>query len=95
LAALHYDPQPLPPDRLERLRGVLCVVLVERSDMKLEIYEARRGLALRKQWRWRVRAANGRIISMSSEGYNNRADLMRGIEITAQAIRQGQPGARA
>ena len=61
----------------------------------VEIYEARRGLALRKQWRWRVRAANGRIISMSSEGYNNRADLMRGIEITAQAIRQESPAPRA
>ena len=44
----------------------------------IEIYEARRGLALRKQWRWRIRATNGRIVANGGEGYNNRADLLRG-----------------
>lgn len=52
----------------------------------IEIYEARRGLALRKQWRWRIVAKNGRVIAVSSEGYNNRADLMRGLEIAKEAL---------
>jgi uncharacterized protein YegP (UPF0339 family) len=41
-----------------------------------EVYPARPGLLLRKQWRWRLRAANGRIIATSGEGYNNRQDCL-------------------
>ena len=52
----------------------------------VEIYEARRGVALRKQWRWRIVAKNGRIVAVSSEGYNNRADLMRSLEIVKEAV---------
>lgn len=52
----------------------------------IEIYEARRGLALRKQWRWRIVAKNGRIVANSGEGYNNRADLMRALEIVKEAL---------
>lgn len=51
-----------------------------------EIYEARRGLALRKQWRWRIRAANGRIVANGGEGYNNRSDLLRALEIVKEAL---------
>jgi uncharacterized protein len=36
--------------------------------------------------RWRVRAANGRIVADSAEGYRKRADCDRGAGITAQAI---------
>lgn len=52
----------------------------------VEIYEARRGLSFRKQWRWRIIAKNGRIVAVSSEGYNNRADLERGLEIVREAL---------
>lgn len=52
----------------------------------VEIYEARRGLALRKQWRWRARAANGRVVANSGEGYNNRADLERALEVVKEAL---------
>lgn len=52
----------------------------------IEIYEARRGLALRKQWRWRIRAANGRIVANGGEGYNNRSDLLRALEIVKEAL---------
>lgn len=55
--------------------------------MRLEIYEGRRGLSLRKQWRWRVVAGNGRIVAHGGEGYNNRADALRGVEIVRQALR--------
>ena len=37
-----------------------------------EIYRDVRG-----EYRWRVRAANGRIVADSSEGYENRADCAR------------------
>lgn len=52
----------------------------------VEVYEARRGLSRRKQWRWRIRAANGRIVANGGEGYNNRADLLRGLEIVRGAL---------
>lgn len=28
----------------------------------------------RKEWRWRIKASNGRIIASSSEGYKNKKD---------------------
>ncbi|WP_281954647.1 YegP family protein [Pseudophaeobacter arcticus] len=33
------------------------------------------------EWRWRYVAANGNIISVSSEGYHNKSDCRRGIDI--------------
>jgi len=38
---------------------------------RIEIYAGRRGLHVRRQWRWRWVAANGNILGVSSEGYNN------------------------
>ena len=32
-------------------------------------------------WRWRYKASNGNIIADSGEGYRNKADCLRGIEI--------------
>ena len=29
-----------------------------------------------KEWRWRIRATNGRIIGASTEGYKNRLDCV-------------------
>ena len=37
-------------------------------DLKATIYQDRRG-----EWRWRIRAGNGRILAVASEGYINRA----------------------
>ena len=42
---------------------------------KLEIYRDRRG-----EWRWRLRASNGRIVADSGEGYRRRASMLHGIE---------------
>ena len=47
--------------------------------MTFEIYTSR-SVTLRKQWRWRLRAANGRIIATSGEGYHNRADMLAIID---------------
>jgi uncharacterized protein len=34
-----------------------------------------------KEWRWRLRAANHRIIADSGEGYQNRADCLHAIDL--------------
>jgi uncharacterized protein YegP (UPF0339 family) len=33
------------------------------------------------QWRWHLKAGNGRIIADSGEGYNNEQDCLDGIEL--------------
>ena len=33
------------------------------------------------QWRWRLEAANNKIIASSGEGYHNKADCKHGIEL--------------
>ena len=33
------------------------------------------------EWRWTLYASNGRKVADSGEGYHNRADCLRGIEI--------------
>lgn len=52
--------------------------------MKFEVY-SRRGLSLRRQWYWRLRASNGRIIATSAEGYVDRRDAYHGIGLVQQA----------
>lgn len=58
-------------------------------DGILEFYKSRRGLRLRTQWRWRVIAANGEILSGSSESYDNRGDAVEAAEMTAEIILHG------
>lgn len=38
------------------------------------------------QFRWRLRAANGRIVGDSGEGYSTRANARRAAESARQAI---------
>jgi uncharacterized protein len=33
------------------------------------------------EWRWTYEASNGKTIAVSSEGYKNRADCQRGIDL--------------
>jgi uncharacterized protein YegP (UPF0339 family) len=42
--------------------------------MKFEIYKDKNG-----EWRWRIKAANGKIIADSSEGYKNKQDAINMI----------------
>ena len=39
--------------------------------MKYEMY---RDDSIKREWRWRLRAANGNIIAVSGEGYANKGD---------------------
>jgi uncharacterized protein YegP (UPF0339 family) len=43
-------------------------------------YEVYRSGWIRKEWRWRF-ISNGRTIAVSSEGYKNYLDCLRGIEL--------------
>lgn len=46
--------------------------------MKFEVYKDKR-----KEWRWRLRASNGKILAVSSEGYSKRThalEMMRVIQ---------------
>lgn len=60
----------------------------EEQGMKFEIYrEGGRSLLAQAvgDWRWRLRADNGRIIATSGEGYQNKADCLHGIELVTSA----------
>lgn len=46
----------------------------------------RLGLRRRTQYRWRVKAANGRIIATSGEGYNNIGDLWHAVRAVTDAL---------
>ena len=37
------------------------------------------------EYRWRLKAANGRIVAESGEGYGNRADCEHGIRLVREA----------
>lgn len=37
------------------------------------------------QYRWRLKAINGRIIADSGEGYHNRADCLAGIDLVKKS----------
>jgi uncharacterized protein YegP (UPF0339 family) len=45
---------------------------VSETRFKAEIYRD-----ARKEFRWRVRAPNGRVVADGAEGYRNRADCVR------------------
>ncbi len=59
--------------------------------MTFELY--RSGL-ISREWRWRLRARNGRIVA-TGEGYRHRVDAFNAIELirveAPQAIIKGEP----
>jgi len=50
-----------------------------------QLYRSR----FKREWRWRFKAANHRIVATSGEGYKNRQDCLDAIEI----VRKSSPGA--
>lgn len=46
--------------------------------MRFQLFQASNG-----DWRWRLLAANGRVIADSGEGYRSKADAQHGIELVA------------
>jgi uncharacterized protein len=43
------------------------------------------------QWRWRMRAGNGRVVADSGEGYRNLADCQHGLELIREWGWQTRP----
>lgn len=41
--------------------------------------------AVRRQWRWRLRAANGRILATSGESFHNRGDCLASVRLVRSA----------
>lgn len=39
-----------------------------------------------KEWRWRFKAKNGRIVADSAEGYKNRDDCYHAIDLIRQCV---------
>lgn len=52
--------------------------------MKFVLYEDKR-----HEWRWRLVAANGRIIADSAEGYTRKEDAHRALADILTAFQQG------
>lgn len=48
---------------------------------KIEVYADEAG-----EWRWRVRAGNGRILADSGEGYRRRRDCVAGLRLLFAAL---------
>lgn len=44
--------------------------------------------AFTRQWRWKIKASNGRIIASSSEGFFNKKDCEHNLEITCNTIQE-------
>lgn len=40
----------------------------------------------KQEWRWRIKANNGKIIASASEGYNNKQDCIYNSKSTAASI---------
>jgi uncharacterized protein YegP (UPF0339 family) len=55
---------------------------------KIEIYTSPKRAEKRKQHRWRSRAINGNKLAVSSEGYNNEADMIAAMRSTRDALSQ-------
>jgi uncharacterized protein YegP (UPF0339 family) len=45
-------------------------------DLRAELYRDAKG-----EWRWRVHAANGRIVADSGEGYKRKDDCAHGLRL--------------
>lgn len=52
--------------------------------MKFEIYKDAKG-----EWRWRLRAKNGRIVADSAEGYKKRASVANAVLNLVFFVREG------
>lgn len=48
--------------------------------MKFELYRDDAG-----EWRWRFRAANGRILATGAEGYKNKGDCRAGLDLVRES----------
>lgn len=55
------------------------------KSIKIEIYRDKA-----KEYRWRIRASNGRVLADSAEGYKRRGGAFRGMRAVVIAISDGR-----
>src|SRR5690606_10467858 len=55
------------------------------GDLKAEFYEDKK-----KEHRWRVKAKNGQIIAVASEGYKAKADAEKGFELMKKGAKSAK-----
>lgn len=56
------------------------------NEYPLEIYK-KINWRLKKVWRWRIKATNGRIVASSSESFSSRDNCERNAELTFVSLR--------
>jgi uncharacterized protein YegP (UPF0339 family) len=56
--------------------NVPAPVAAEERGLTFEVYKDRK-----EEFRWRLKAGNGQIIAVSSEGYKSKDDCRKGIEL--------------
>jgi uncharacterized protein YegP (UPF0339 family) len=65
--------------------AALAEVLREAAGLTFEIYED-----AKKEYRWRLKAANGQVIATSGQGYKAKADCRHGIELIQKEASQAK-----
>ena len=48
----------------------------EKTEMKFEVYTTRN-----KQWRWRLRADNGRLVANAGESFKRKVDCLDSVKL--------------
>jgi uncharacterized protein YegP (UPF0339 family) len=80
--------------RDEDQRGIFIAVEVITDQDNRVSGQGKRGITLmiyqiykdaKGEWRWRLIAANGRVIASSTEGYQSKQDCLNDIELVKQS----------
>jgi len=61
-----------------------------RQQPKVEFYRKLSLRSLKMEWRWRVTAANGKVIGASTEGYLYKIDAIENASGLGDVLVQGQ-----
>jgi uncharacterized protein YegP (UPF0339 family) len=69
-------------DCLDAIKSIQAEAGKKGSKMTFETYEDGKG-----EHRWRLKAANGKVVAVSSQGYKAKADASRGEEILKEAAK--------
>lgn len=55
---------------------------MESNEYPLEFYKT----LFRRQWRWRIKASNGKIVAASTESFKNCLDCIDNAKITFRSL---------
>lgn len=69
-------------DCLDSIKSIQSEAGKKGSKMKFETYED-----AEKEYRWRLKAATGKVVAVSSQGYKAKADAARGEQILKEAAK--------